>query len=275
VTSAEFDVDLAPRKTPGAVVSQVELGNWLLEIPAGQDGDYRWAQIDDYMQRRRRDFYWTPPVQLSLTARVSSRDLLGTWGFGFWNDPFSLSLGMGGATRRFPVLPNAAWFFYASPPNHLSLRDDIPAHGLLAATFSSPVIPPYMMAPGLPILPLLAFPPAARRLRPLARSLVKDDAVRLNHDMTVWHNYSLELDSDKVTFFLDGDECFQTSVMPRGRLGLVLWIDNQYAAYTPGGALQFGKLTTPLPATLEIRDICVSRPGGTRNNLPMDDRCIE
>src|SRR5512147_1754689 len=122
------------RQTPGSVVRETGPRSWRLEIPAGPAGAYRWAQIDDHLRLARRSFPCRPPLRLDLRARLSALDLPGTWGFGFWNDPFSTSLGVGGAARRLPVLPNAAWFFYAGQPNYLAFRDTHPAEGFLAAT---------------------------------------------------------------------------------------------------------------------------------------------
>ena len=142
--------DLIPIHTRAAQVHALAPGAWRLEIPAGAAGRYRLAQVDDYHRLRRRDFPWRPPLRLSLRARASAPDLPGTWGFGLWNDPFSLSMGLGGAAQRFPALPNAAWFFFASPPNYLSFRDDLPAQGFLAATFQAPAIPAPLLGAGCP-----------------------------------------------------------------------------------------------------------------------------
>ncbi|MDZ4158214.1 MAG: hypothetical protein U1B80_00340, partial [Anaerolineaceae bacterium] len=122
--------------TQGSSVEPAGENGWRLQTPEGTAQHYRWAQLDDYLNRSRAAFYWKPPFRLQLRARVSTLDLPGTWGFGFWNDPFNISLGLGGAARRLPALPNAAWFFHASPPNYLSLREDRPAQGLLGAAFS-------------------------------------------------------------------------------------------------------------------------------------------
>ncbi len=133
---------LGQRTQAGGQVDRLDAaGGWRLSLPPGPAGQYRWAQLDDYIPLPRRRFLWTPPVRLSLEARVSAPGLPGTWGFGFWNDPFQASLGLGGTARRLPALPNAAWFFYASPPNFLAFRDDLPAQGLLAATFRLPLLP--------------------------------------------------------------------------------------------------------------------------------------
>ncbi len=245
-------LELAPRSTPGAAANALADGHWRLSLPAGPEGRYRLAQLDDYMQRARAAFLWRPPLRLVLRARASSAGLAGTWGFGLWNDPFSASIGLGGMARRLPALPNAAWFFYASPPNYLAVHDHHPAQGLLAATFVAPALPAPVLALAAPALPLLAWPAAARGLRRLARRLVHEDAAALAIDPTAWHDYALEWHADRVRFAVDGEVAFETALAPRGPLGLVLWIDNQYAAFPPAGRLRFGTLATPEPAWLEL-----------------------
>lgn len=250
---------LSPRTTPGAAVEPLAPGAWRLRIPAGSERPYRWAQLDDYLALPRRAFRWSPSVTLALRARVSAAELPGTWGFGWWNDPFSLGLGLGGASRRLPAPPQAAWFFYASPPNYLALRDTHPAQGFLAATFESARVPAPLLALALPALPLLGWPLAARRLRRVARRFVREAAARLPVDVTVWHTYTLEWCVEGVRFLVDGEPAFATVVAPRGPLGLVLWIDNQYAAFPPSGRVRFGTLANPA-AGLELAgvEVCAS-----------------
>jgi hypothetical protein len=225
-----------------------------LQIPGGPSGRYRLAQLDDYGGLARSQFYWQPPLCLELRARVSDAALPGTWGFGLWNDPFTARLGLKGTARRFPALPEAAWFFYASPPNYLAVHDAHPAQGFLAATFASRSIRPWLLATGVPVLPLLAWPVTARLLRRLARHFVAEDAVQLTVDPTQWHDYRLEWRADAARFAMDGETCFTTTITPRGPLGLVLWIDNQYAAFPPDGRLRFGTLPNE-PAWLELADM--------------------
>lgn len=222
----------------------VYASTWVLWLSGGTDTTYRLAQIDDYRHLPRHRFRWQPPVTLSLTAQVSEPDLPGTWGFGFWNDPFSFSFGAKGSVRRLPVLPNAVWFFYASKHNYLSLRDDLPANGLLAAVFRSPLIPSILLVPALIGLPLLTIPAAARWLRRLGRLVIQQDAKQVDVLVTQAHQYRLEWLTDRVQFYVDGALHFETTLTPRGRLGMVIWIDNQYAAFTPEGKIQFGTLTS-------------------------------
>ncbi|MBN2004149.1 MAG: hypothetical protein JXA21_12405 [Anaerolineae bacterium] len=249
-------INLYSRTFSKAQVHEEPPGHWRLEIAGGPSGQYRGAQLDDYLHLPRRQFYWTAPVSLEIDARVSATELPGTWGFGFWNDPFNMSLGMGGAARRLPTLPNTAWFFYASPPNNLSLRDERPAQGLLAATFAAPSIPAPLLMPGALLLPLLAWPVTARLMRRVARQIIQEDFSCLDLDPTAWHRYRLDLTSGVVTFAVDESVCFTTPIAPRGRLGVVLWIDNQYMAFPPDGKLRFGTLASQT-AWMELKAVTI------------------
>lgn len=251
-------IDLHSRTTPGSQAAQGEDGIWRLAIPAGRAGRYRWAQLDDYLHRPRRAFAWRQPLALELRARVSLPNLPGTWGFGFWNDPFNASTGLGGTARRLPALPNTAWFFHASPPNYLALRDDHPADGFLAALFSAPRFPALLTLPALLALPLLAWRPAARWLRRVARKFAQEDAASLDLDVTAWHSYRIELHLDRTIFSIDGARMFESVLAPRPPLGLVIWIDNQYAAFPPDGRLRFGTLANETDAWLEITGLKIA-----------------
>jgi hypothetical protein len=246
---------LRPNFTRDARVERSSKDLWRLEIPAGPAGRYRLAQLDDYGRLPRGAFRWQPPLEMALRARASEALPPGTWGMGLWNDPFGMALLSGAEGLRLPALPNAAWFFFASPPNYLSLRDDLPAQGGLAATFSTPSLPPALLLPAGLALPLLALPPTTRWLRRLARRWVRQDACRLEIDPTQWHAYRLQWQAEQVRFWVDEALVLETAAAPRGPLGLVLWVDNQYAALPPDGRLRFGTLPNPRPAWLEIAEL--------------------
>lgn len=247
--------DLSENATTDAQVTPLAEAAWRLQIPAGPKGRYRLAQLDDYTNLLRRSLPWAPPVTLRLRARLSHVSLPGTWGFGFWNDPFSLSLGLGGASRRFPALPNAAWFFYASAPNYLSFRDDKPAQGLLTAAFRSPWIPAPLLALGAPLSALLMWSPTARLMRRALRTLIAEDAAHLDTDPSPWHTYTLHWEAQRLWYAVDEQPVFESTVLPHPPLGLVIWIDNQYASLPPGGRLRIGYLPNDEPAWLEIADL--------------------
>jgi hypothetical protein len=250
---------LFPLAVAGADVLTTAPGSYRLSIPPGPAKQYRCAQLDDYKNIHDRQFDWQSPLRLEVSARISLASFSGTWGFGLWNDPFSASQGLGGMSRRLPALPNTAWFFFASSPNYLALCDDHPAVGFLAATFSSPNIPSLLLSPGLLFLPLLAIRPAARFLRRLARIVVHESAAPVATDPTQWHQYRIDWYQDRAIFWVDNAVIHQTLITPRGRLGLVLWIDNQYMAFTPTGTLRFGTLETTETTCLELDGLALSR----------------
>jgi hypothetical protein len=234
-----------------------------MDIPAGEAGQYRIAQLDDYSNLPRRRFPSQPPLTLSLRARVSSDSIPGTWGFGLWNDPFGMSLGFGGNPFRLPALPNAIWFFHASEENWLSFRNPrrgdsaptFPGNGFLAQTFRSPVIrSPLLALAGLPAFPLLATRKTRKWMRGLASHIVREDGVRLSVDAADWHVYRLEWSPTLSAFWVDDARALESPVSPRPPLGLVIWIDNQFAAFTPEGKIGFGVLKNEA-AWLEIENL--------------------
>jgi len=125
------------------------------------------------------------------------------------------------------------------------LLDYPPPNGFFAGTFLSPGWPLPILTPALLALPFLALRPASRLLRRLAGRVIRQDGRLVEVDVTRWHAYSLGWQPETVTFFVDGVEILHSPLAPRPPLGLVIWIDNQYAAWRPDGRLGFGTLTNP------------------------------
>ena len=235
----------------GANVADIPNG-FRLTIPAGDDHHYRLAQLDDYAKFARKDFSHRPSLSLSLRARASAASLPGTWGFGLWNDPFGMSLGYSGKLFRLPALPNAVWFFHASRENYLSF-DENPGNGFLAQVFRSPAFPVGGLAKAGAI-----FPFSRAKARRSMGAIVDGDAIRLGVDVTTWHGYRLQWSETWSAFWVDDALVLETPVSPRPPLGLVIWIDNQYAAWRPDGKIGFGVLETTEPAWLEVMDLKVN-----------------
>ena len=246
-----MNTDLELKHTKGASVLATGDG-YHLAIPSGNKSSYRLAQFDDYAQFARGDFPHRPSLSLSLRARASAASLPGTWGFGLWNDPFGLSIGFGGSPRRLPALPNALWFFHASAENHLSFGDN-PGNGFLAQVFRSPAFPL-----GRLLKVGVTFPFSRIKAREYMGKIVEEDGVRLEVDVTQWHGYRLEWSPTRSAFWVDEALVLETSVSPRHPLGLVIWVDNQYAAFPPEGKLGFGILENTEPAWLEVEDLELS-----------------
>lgn len=234
---------------------QVQAGarGWRFVLPAGEARGYRLAQVADGADKPRTALPWRPPLTLTLRARVSEQNLPGTWGFGLWNDPFTATLGLNGMARRLPTLPQALWFFHGGAENCLTLRDDLPPNGFVAGGFASRPFPRLLLAAGLP---LLTLPPLARWLRRLGRRWVAEDATALQLDETAWHTYRLEWGENEARFWVDDVQVLQTKLAPRPPLALVVWIDNQFAAFLPDGKLRAGVCANPA-AWLEVDDFYI------------------
>jgi hypothetical protein len=228
-------------------------------LPGAQQGSYTDAQIDDYGQLARAHFPWRPPLCLQVQARSSlpgatspaapDRAVLrGTAGFGFWNYPFSVR-------GDILMLPEAIWFFYASPPSNMALVPGISGWGWKAQVVHS-------MRPGV----LLAAPPLllgiARALltgetRPAARWMQRLSGAQealLDAEMTSWHTYTLQWQTHQVRFQVDGQEVLHALKPPTRPLGFVAWLDNQFAIATPRGLLRFGTLSSG-PQWFEIANL--------------------
>ena len=285
---------LTPRFTSGAHVEEISHAHrrnaYRLSIPAGAADTYRLAQLDDYAKTARSQFPLRYPVSLRVSARTSSEAIPGTWGFGLWNDPFGLSLGFGGNPFRLPTLPNAAWFFGASKESYLSFRDasatqrEVAATGFLAQTFRSPRFHPLLIPAGI----MLPF--SRKKTRRFMGKVIEEEGINLRNrrsplalpagagvalesapytlDVTQWHHYLLDWREDRVSFEVDDTQVFESHVSPHPPLGLVIWIDNQYATFTPEGKIGFGVLANPEPAWLEIKDIDVVRDARSVPHTP-------
>lgn len=221
-------------------------------IPPGDARTYRLAQLDDQAGKQRRDYPWQAPQNLRLRARASIVSGPGTWGFGLWNDPYGFSFGPGEFAPRLPALPQTAWFFAASPRCHLSFRDDKPASGFYAQIFRSRGF-------GLDLVrAALALPVAPRTARRLLREVILEDGAAVTADPREWHTYAVEWQATGCTCRVDGAAVLRTSISPKAPLGLVVWIDNQYAAFDADGDVRWGIEASSQEQWLEIADLSIT-----------------
>ncbi|HEU0294777.1 MAG TPA: hypothetical protein VFR47_18695 [Anaerolineales bacterium] len=155
-----------------------------------------------------------------------------------------------------------------APPS--AQRETIAANGFLVQTFCAPKFHPLLAVAGL------ALPFSRKMTRRLLGRVIQEDGVQLwspaTHrrmqeqapalqsrsegvNPTQWHRYRLEWREQGVTFEVDEALVLESHVSPNPPLGLVIWIDNQYAAFTPEGKIGFGVLANPEPAWLEVKEI--------------------
>jgi hypothetical protein len=222
-----------------------------LTIPA-LTGGYADAQLDDTQGRARAHFLWNPPLRLALRARIDPPNPPGTWGFGFWNDPFAFSLGLGGAARRTPCAPRAVWFFHASPPNNFGFTSG-PTCGWRAMTIETPSVPGWVLMPAaLGALALSRLPGLRRPILRFAISRVTASEAVLATGTDEVHEYVIDWEHASATLCVDGQPVLRAPRPPGGPLGFVAWIDNQYAVASPEAGLRFGVLPTPRPQSLDI-----------------------
>ncbi|HVB21429.1 MAG TPA: family 16 glycosylhydrolase [Ktedonobacteraceae bacterium] len=233
-----------------------------MSIPSAKMGAYSDAQIDDYAGHTRRNFPWQPPLYMEVRARSShpaattqstvesSNILRGTAGFGFWNYPFSVR-------GDILMLPEAIWFFYASPPSNMALVPDVPGWGWKAQVVHS------MRAESLAATAPMALSAAWARLTgetgPAAHWMQRlsgaSEAI-LNIAMDEWHTYRIEWQHDKATFWVDGLLVHTVLHPPTRPLGFVAWLDNQFAVATPRGVLRFGTVASG-PQWFELDSVMI------------------
>lgn len=225
-----------------------------LRLPPTSSHRYANAQLDDYHGRRRWQLPNRPPMHVSLRARASHAQPAGTLGFGFWNNPFTPSGGVLAA-------PNTVWFFYASPPSDMALAEGVPGHGWKAATLNAGRYPSLLIAPAalaavaLAQVPRLGKPVlnAARRFAQAHEALLADVA------LTEWHHYTLDWLEREAILRVDGVERLRSPAPPRGPLGFVAWIDNQYAIASREGKFGFGLCVVTQEQWLEIEALEIVR----------------
>ncbi len=251
------DSDVLPLLRPRGLVETRE-SITRLTVPAGTSGKYRLSQLDDYSNLPRKKFLYNPPATLSLSARVSSENLPGTWGFGLWNDPFSAGIGIKGSGFRLPALPQTAWFFFGSALNDLSFQSRTPAIGFTAAVFASARVPDILLPLAAPAMLAVPMRPLARLVRRTASKIIRDTYQPLDIQTTDWHTYRLDWHPDTTSFQIDEKTVFETHLSPHPPLGLVVWMDNQYACFSASGIVRFGTESNPQPAWMEIKDLKIN-----------------
>jgi hypothetical protein len=189
---------------------------------------------------------------MTIRARFShgAKQLSGTAGFGFWNDPFMMT------GKRRPALPRVIWFFFSSPPSNMKLHRDTPGPGWKAATLDALRWPFFALLPAAPLaVPLLTIKKLYRTFWPIGQRAIKVSEKQLSVDMTAWHTYTINWQKKTAHFCVDGETLLDCSTAPPGPLGFVLWLDNQYLELTPWGRFKYGLLASAGRQWLEIETL--------------------
>jgi hypothetical protein len=221
-----------------------------MSFESARPGQYTDAQIDDYNNLPRAAYPWRPPLRMQVIARSSlpaatpsstgesAGILRGTAGFGFWNYPFSVR-------GDILMLPEAIWFFYASPPSNMALVPGIPGWGWKAQVVHSMRLGAIVAT--VPMAATTVFGLLTGETRPAARWMQKLSGAQealLPVEMTDWHHYTLEWQRSEAVFWVDDQLVLRSPQPPTRPLGFVAWLDNQYAIATPRGVLRFGTISS-------------------------------
>jgi hypothetical protein len=237
---------------------RTESGLRLIDFPE-ESRQYVNAQVDDYWTGWRRTFRWRPPLRFSLRARFSQEadSLRGTAGFGFWNDPFLMT------GWRWPALPRALWFFCASPPSDMALTLDVPGWGWKAAVIDAGRPTGLRW---LPLAPLLIPAMRSRRLHQTLWPRIQRDLgiaeAPIPFSMTAWRQYEILWGERRTSFWVDGEPVLLDAPSPRGPMGLVIWIDNQYLEVHPFGRFRHGILALSQAQWLEVDEVKIQTDVG-------------
>jgi hypothetical protein len=253
----DFSTELRPRWCRYVVGDgALEATDSVLRFVSCETSSQRYTdvQIDDYQGLSRRRFPWRPPLTFTVRARFShpAGMLTGTAGFGFWNDPFVMTGG------RLPALPRAIWFLYASRPSNMKLDVHTPGYGWKAAVLDTVRLPFFLLAPTAPVAMLLMnIRPLYRALWPVGQWAAGVAEAPVAVDMTAWHSYVIEWGSRRAHFSVDGESVLTCDRPPRGPLGFVMWLDNQYAIVTPWGRFGYGWLEASGRQWLEVDTLAI------------------
>ena len=231
-----------------------------MEFVSAQVGKYTDAQVDDYDGLARSAFPWKPPLRMEVRARSShpaasatstaesTNILRGTAGFGFWNYPFSVR-------GDILMLPEATWFFYASPPSNMALVPHVPGWGWKAQVVHSMRLE--TLASSVPMGLTAAWARLSGETRPAQRWMQKLTGAHealLTVEMNTWHTYVLEWRHTEAIFLVDGQQVLRAPQPPTRPLGFIAWLDNQYAVATPRGSFRLGTVASG-PQWLEIDSV--------------------
>ena len=260
--SVELDEQFTGGLLPAWEVTEIGTGSvtggaGVLQMTVHPNGNaYSNAQITDYAYAHF-NFRWKPPLRLTVTAWASGAagSLVGTAGFGFWNHSFSPD------SQRLPHLPQAIWWFFASPPSEMALAYGVPGHGWKAATLDAARPSAWLLAPfALPAALLMRSPRIYARLYPVIQRRLRIAEHNLaDHLLSERHTYRLDWREDRATFAVDGAVVLATPYAPRGPAGFIAWIDNQYAVVTPQGRFGFGITPVVQQQSLTLERVKIER----------------
>jgi hypothetical protein len=154
------------------------------------------------------------------------------------------------------TIPSRCLWEWAAPR-----AEGVSGSGWKAQALSFHRLPPLLLAPIAAGGALLAAIPLTRRWAfRQARRFYRAEERLLEIDPSAWHAYEIEWTDVMIRFFVDRMEVLSSANPPHPPLGLVLWIDNQYAVASPEKGFGFGVLPIEREQTLELEDARIEPP---------------
>ncbi len=208
------------------------------------------AEIGDYRAVPKERLPWSPPARMTVRARMShpAGEMLGTAGFGFWNDPFDW-------IGNVQAPPNALWFFYGSPQSDMAFVPNVRGNGWKAAMLNGGRAGGLTMALGnfvfgLPGMSKIVFRVAETRI-------AASEKVLDNVALTDWHTYRIDWLRREAIFYVDEVIVLRAPNPPAVPLGFVAWVDNNCASMGPGREFSFTRLSVPQRQWMELSRVCI------------------
>jgi hypothetical protein len=119
----------------------------------------------------------------------------------------------------------------------------VPGHGWKAACIDARRPRALAWAPLAPLVVLANRAPALhRRVWPRVQRALRIAEAPIAPLGPAWRVCTLEWREEGARFAVDGATVLETDRAPRGPLGFVAWVDNQYMIVTPRGRLGWGLL---------------------------------
>ena len=101
--------------------------------------------------------------------------------------------------------------------------------------------------------------PFRRRIWTAVQRRLGISYAQIDLDITDWHIYELLWYPDGCRFNVDDKQLMQTPFSPRGPLGFVCWVDNQYMIVTARGRFGWGYLPIIKTQWMEVVDLLIEQ----------------
>ena len=126
-------------------------------------------------------------------------------------------------------------------------------------SLNSPSVPAALLLPAaLGALALAQIPGPRRWVMTRALRAAQAKETRLDASLDEWHEYGLRWMPRMAEVQVDGRQALTVEDPPRSPLGLVIWIDNQYAIASPENGFRFGIVPTAQEQWLEIEGLSLA-----------------